>query len=92
MGKIAIALKNVFSEIYQIISRNRVLLAVSNVMGIIMTHVVFTVGFIFFAIVGIIYRMVAKDPLDRKLEKNRHSYWVQKPERDFDPKRYLRQF
>jgi len=85
-------LKKISSCIYRITLRNRILLAISNVMGVIMTHIIFTVGFVFFAIIGIIYRLVSKDPLDRKLEKDRPSYWVEKPAKNFDPERYLRQF
>ena len=92
MTRIRQVLKKIFSFIYRFTLRNKILLAISEVMGVIMTHIIFTIGFIFFAIIGIIYRLVSKDPLDRKLEKDRSSYWVKKPEKDFDPESYLRQF
>jgi len=86
MKKMLLVLKRIFGPIYKL------LLFVSKILGYVSTYVTFTIGFGLFALVGIIYRIIAKDPLDRKIEKGRKSYWGARPQEQFDREKYLRQF
>jgi hypothetical protein len=86
MRKFLLVAKRIFSPVHQF------LLLVSKAMGEVATYVTFTLGFVLFAVVGVIFRLVARDPLDRRIERDRSSYWRSKPEREFDRERYLRQF
>ena len=85
MKQIWLVAKQIFGSIHKL------LLFISKILGHVSTHVIFTIGFALFALVGMIYRMVASDPLDRKIEKERKSYWLKRPQKEFDREKYLRQ-
>ena len=86
MKQILPIVKRVFRPVHKL------LLLVSKALGHVMTYITFTNGFLLFALIGTIYQMVAKDPLDRKIEKERKSYWLKRPQKEFDREKYLRQF
>jgi len=48
--------------------------------------------YIVFAPVGLILRIINKDLLNRKIDKNASSYWIEKEKHKFDQKRYTQQF
>lgn len=48
--------------------------------------------YLLFAPVGIILRLLGRDPLDRKIEKNKESYWKKNEKHQFNPLDYERQF
>lgn len=58
-------------------------MALAVVLGFIMTRVILTI--VFYLVVtpiGLIMRAVGRDPLDRKLDSNASSYWLEKTYRD----------
>jgi hypothetical protein len=48
--------------------------------------------YLIFAPIGLIMRLLRIDLLDRRIDKNRHSYWREKEEKSFDPLNYKKQF
>ncbi|MDP8235245.1 MAG: SxtJ family membrane protein, partial [Candidatus Erginobacter occultus] len=42
--------------------------------------------------VGLLMRLLGKNPLDRKLDKSASSYWIKHQPYKFDPRHYERQF
>ena len=65
---------------------------VSYPIGFVLSHVVLAI--LFFGIltpVGLLFRLVGRDPLARRFEPDRSSYWVDLP-RVVDKKDYFRQF
>jgi len=42
--------------------------------------------------IGLIMKLMGKDPLDQRIEKKRTSYWLPKPRKTFIPAEYERQF
>ena len=66
---------------------------VAHFIGIIITGVILTVFFfVVFGIAGIILRILKKDLLDRTIDLNRDSYWIEKEQKPFDKDQYTRQF
>jgi hypothetical protein len=66
--------------------------AVTYPIGWVISHVVLAVVFyLVITPIGVVLRLVSRDPLDRRLEPTRPSYWT---ERDGPPAvgRYFRQF
>lgn len=60
--------------------------------GWVVSHVVLAV--VFFGVltpVGLLFRLLGRDPLERRFRADRQSYWVDLPEVD-DEKDYFRQF
>jgi len=57
----------------------RVFKRITRTIGTVITG--FVLSLLFFLIVtpvGLLMRLLGKDPLDKKIEKDRHSYWVDK--------------
>ncbi|MCX5703093.1 MAG: SxtJ family membrane protein [Candidatus Omnitrophica bacterium] len=48
--------------------------------------------YLIFAPVGLVMRLFGVDLLDRKIEKNKESYWKDKEGKEFNPLDYERQF
>lgn len=48
--------------------------------------------YIIFAPVGLALRLFRADLLDRKIDKNKDSYWLKKEKKEFNPLDYERQF
>jgi membrane-associated phospholipid phosphatase len=42
--------------------------------------------------IGLIMKLMGKDPLDQRIESGRTSYWLSKPQKVFIPAEYERQF
>jgi len=63
------------------------------VLGWINTRLIlFILFYLFFAPVGLVMRLFKVDLLDRKIEKNKDSYWRKKEKMEFNPSNYERQF
>ena len=57
----------------------RVWMALAVVLGFIMTRVILTmVYYLIMTPTGLIMRLLGKDPLDRKIDPNAASYWIEK--------------
>lgn len=68
------------------------LTAASLPIGWALSHAV--MGLIYYGMItplGLIFRLLGRDPLERKLEPERASYWAPR-EQVTDPRRYYRQF
>lgn len=48
--------------------------------------------YLIFTPLGLMMRCLGKDLLDRKIEKEKKSYWKEKPKVSFNPANYERQF
>jgi hypothetical protein len=48
--------------------------------------------YLVFTPIGLVMRLLKIDPLDRKIDKNKNSYWIKKEKKDFCPLDYERQF
>lgn len=72
---------------------NKIWMTMAILLGWVMTRMLLT---IFFYIVltpaGLIARLLGKDLLDRKVDKDKKSYWQKKGNKEFDPLDYERQF
>lgn len=68
------------------------LMAVAWPIGLVVSHVVFgVVYFCVFTPIGLVFRLIGRDPLARRFEPARTSYWVEhKPVTDV--RRYFRQY
>jgi hypothetical protein len=63
------------------------------VLGWMNTRLILTVMFyLVFTPIAIILKVMRKDLLDRKIERERHSYWLKKNPKVFEPRSYERQF
>jgi predicted membrane protein len=57
------------------------------------TRLILTIAFsLIFTPIGLLMRLFGKDPLDRKIEKNKESYWKKKESREAESLNYERQF
>ena len=66
--------------------------AVSLPIGFFVSHVVMALLFYgLFTPVAFIFRLIGRDPLDRRFDPAAESYWVERKQTD-DPLRYYRQF
>lgn len=68
------------------------LMAVSLPIGFVMSHVV--VGVVFFGVVtpiGLIFRVIGRDPMTRKFDRDAKTYWARRSA-VVDVTRYYRQF
>jgi hypothetical protein len=71
----------------------RVWMALARVLGWVNARVLLSV--VFFLVMtpmSLIMRLVGRDALKRRFEKNRASYWEERPAEPFDPESYRRQF
>lgn len=63
------------------------------VMGFFMTRVILSLLFIIvFAPAGLVIRLLGKDPMQQKIEKQRASYWIPRPQRKFVPQNMENQY
>ncbi len=62
-------------------------MSIAVVMGFIMTRVILSLLFILvFTPVGIGIRLLRKDTLSQKIEKQKSSYWIARDRKPYDPK------
>jgi len=65
----------------------KVWMSFAVVMGFIMTRVILTVLYFgMFTPISLLTKLLGKDLLDERLDKNAASYWVKRPASTFDPK------
>ncbi len=70
----------------------KILTAIGHKIGWINSRILLGVLFyVFFTPVAVVFKLIGRDPLDRKIEKEKSSYWVPR-KHDTDKKRYERQF
>jgi glucan phosphoethanolaminetransferase (alkaline phosphatase superfamily) len=63
------------------------------ILGWINTRLLLIVVFyLIFTPIGLAMKLFNFDPLQRKIEKNKNSYWIKKIRREFNPLDYERQF
>lgn len=55
---------------------------------LLLTLVFYTI----FTAYGVILKLIRKDPLDRRFEKDRNSYWHRRHDGPFDPERLRKQY
>lgn len=66
---------------------------VAHFIGMAITTVMLSVlYYLVFTPIGLLYRVMGEDPLDRKIDKNVTSYWKIRKEKEFNPAHYERQF
>ena len=68
------------------------LMAISLPIGWVISHVL--MGAMFYLVltpIGLVFRLMGRDPMHRKLDRNAGTYWIRRPEH-IDPKRYYRQY
>ncbi|MEZ5065632.1 MAG: SxtJ family membrane protein [bacterium] len=72
---------------------HRVWMPVAHGIAQALTWVLLAVVFyVVFTPYGLISRALGKDPLDRKIDRNRASYWIRREDGPFDPERLKRQY
>ncbi|MCA9751925.1 MAG: hypothetical protein KC591_07015 [Gemmatimonadetes bacterium] len=72
---------------------HRVWMPVAHGIAQALTWVLLAVVFyVVFTPYGLISRALGKDPLDRKIDRNRPSYWIRREDGPFDPERLKRQY
>ena len=65
----------------------KVWMSFAVVMGFVMTRVILTVLYFgMFTPIALLTKLLSKDLLDQRLDKNAASYWVQRPATTFVPK------
>ena len=65
----------------------KVWMSFAVVMGFIMTRVILTVLYFgMFTPIALLTKLLGKDLLDERLDKNATTYWVKRPATKFDPK------
>ena len=66
----------------------RVWMALAIVLGFVMTRVILSlIFFLAFMPIGLIWRVLRKDPMRRRLDPAVGSYWIEKDYHDASPKR-----
>ena len=71
----------------------KVWMAFALLLGFIMNHLI--LAFMFYVIIspiGIIKRMIKKDPLQTRLDPNTKSYWIQRTNENFSKEKYEKMF
>lgn len=48
--------------------------------------------YLLFTPIAVVFRLIGKDPLDRKIEVEKNSYWIPRKESSMDKRRYEQQF
>lgn len=72
---------------------HRVWMPAARAVAHAVTFLILAVAFyVVFTPYGWVMRLVGRDPLERKLEPQRNSYWIQREKRPFDPKALTRQY
>jgi len=65
----------------------KVWMSFAVVMGFVMTRVILTVLYFgMFTPISLLTKLLGKDLLDQRLDKNATTYWVKRPATKFDPK------
>lgn len=65
----------------------------ASILGWVNTRILLSLFFYFVLTpVGLIMKLFGKNPLDRRLQKERASYWFKRESTDFNPASYERQF
>lgn len=63
------------------------------VMGFVMSRIIMTLLYVVvFTLVGLVIRLLGKDPLNQKLDHQAKSYWRNRDRKQFDPKSVENQF
>lgn len=63
------------------------------VLGWVNTRIILLlVFFLIFTPIGLVLKLLGKDLLDRKIEKDKETYWHQKDKQAFDPRSFERLF
>lgn len=71
----------------------RLWMGLALVLGFVMTRVLLTAVFLLTILpLGLVFRLIGKDPLDRKIDRTVPSYWRPKEYHDPSPKRLERYF
>lgn len=60
--------------------------------GIITIFILSAVFFLLFAPIGVFFRMIGKDHLDRTIDKGARTYWILRPGGAFSKEQYQKQF
>lgn len=68
-------------------------MAIAHLIQAVMSRVILTAVYILAVLpVGLVAKLVGKRFLDKRLEPDRESYWIDRPEIAFDQRRYRRHF
>jgi hypothetical protein len=68
-------------------------MALALSIGYIMSRILLSlIFFLIFTPVGLVMRLLSKDPLSEKYDHSASSYWIKREKQDFDPKEAERQF
>ncbi len=59
---------------------------------VVTRSIMLVIFYLIIAPFGLVMRALGKDPLDRRMEKAKGSYWKEKPKLAFQPSDYERQF
>lgn len=71
----------------------KIWLKISHLIGKIVSTVILSIFFyVIFTPVGLVMKCFGRDPLARKWQKDKDSYWVKRDPKLIDPKRLERQF
>ncbi|MFQ5572160.1 MAG: SxtJ family membrane protein [Rhodothermales bacterium] len=66
----------------------RVWMALAVVLGFVMTRVILTLVYcLIITPIGLVFRLIGKDPMQRTIDRNASSYWIEKKYIDESPKR-----
>ena len=60
--------------------------------GVVTTVILGAVFFLLFAPIGLFFRLIGKDHLERKLDPLVKTYWHKRPQESFQKERYQQQF
>ena len=65
----------------------------ASLLGWINTRIIFfLIFYLVFTPAGLVMRLFGKDPLDRKIDKKKTSYWLKKEKEEWSPVSHERQF
>lgn len=84
---LALLAPSVLKPLYKVVT------AVAHKIGWVNTRVLLAVlYYLLFTPIAVVFRLFGRDPLDRKIEVSKDSYWVPRKQSPMDKKRYERQF
>lgn len=65
----------------------------AHFIGSVITGIILSLLFyLVFGVAGIVLRLLRKDLLDQRIDRDNHSYWKSKEQTAFDKNDYARQF
>jgi large-conductance mechanosensitive channel len=71
----------------------KVWMAFSLMLGFVMNHLILALMYyIVITPIGILMRVLRKDPLQTRLDRNTKSYWLQRTNEDFSKEKYEKMF